>query len=458
MTGTSMIGCVATLGTQNYVGNETRPSMHATNELTVVQNNVNMSSVGNMQVRREVPLHHDIKEVTERICELTMKQDDDMKLYISGMLRSLERILYTGQEPQYEIATIQQVHDLHTKFATGLNDSVNLRAGTSITHPSTSLQKKQSLSRLQSKREQYLGRTTAKRVREEQNSNLEPVTLVANTQPVPKCKICGMPGHRQKNCQIHESYFPLIEEKNVIEFTRYLLHESPLSKESVSRLTESVYKGKYKQCIQVLTVHTKGDLIGNVSHGESQLAFKVNVMEPRNQYKRVYENIFITFNELNKFVSNMNKSTSRFVYSKVKELSVGNQFVLRVQRNAPTTMASNYNMIHTNARITNDNHILIHNNNGIELSAGARQFVHSPVWPNPMGYNNQFIGNNGRAADFNVMNGSYPGFQNMTNYHNLDRMETVRNQYGLVHATLNRPVYNRHEHVEDSDNLEEDEI
>ena len=131
-----------------------------------------------------------------------------------------------------------------------------------------------------------LRRTTAKRVREEQNSNLEPsITLVANIQPVPKYKICGMPGHTQRNCQIHKSYFPLIDEKHVTEFTRYLLHESPLSKEPT--LTESVYKGRYKQCIQVLTVHTKGDLRGNVSHGESQLAFKVNVMEPRNQYKRV---------------------------------------------------------------------------------------------------------------------------------------------------------------------------
>ena len=473
MTGTSMVGCVATGGTPNYLRNNTRPTIHAINELTVGQNHVNMSSVGNTQVRREVPSHHDVKEVTQRICELTMKQDDDMKLYISGMLRSLERILYSGQEHQYDIATIQQVHDLHTKFATGLNNSVNVMAGTSITHPSTSLRKKQSMIRLQSNREQMLRRTTAKRVREEHNSNLEPITLVANIQPVPKCKICGMRGHTQRNCQIHKSYFPLIDEKHATDFTRYLLHESPLSKEPVSTLTESVYKGRYKQCIQVLTVHTKGDLRGNVSHGESQLAFKVNVMEPRNQYKRVYNNIFITFNELNKFVSNMNKSTFRFVYSKVKELSVGNQFVLRVQTNdlratntnidqpynAPTTLDGDYNMIHTNARNANNGHLLAGNNNGIQLSAGVRQIVHSP-WPNTMGFNDRFIQNNDRAVGFNVMNGSYPGFHNRM-YHNLDRMTTVHNQYGLVHDTLNRPsqqVYNSHEHVENLGNLEEDEI
>ena len=128
--------------------------------------------------------------------------------------------------------------------------------------------------------------------------------------------------------------------------------------------------------------------------------------------------------------------------------------------NAPTTLDGDYNMIHTNARNANNGHLLAGNNNGIQLSAGAGQIVHS-LWPNTMGFNNQFIGNNGRAAGFNVMNGSYPGFHNTTNYHNLDRMASVRNQYGLVHATLNRPsqpVYNWHEHVEDSGDLEEDEI
>ena len=82
------------------------------------------SMIGTAQIRRQVPTHGEITLVMNRICELTMKQNTDTILYISGMMNSLERILYAGHEHRFDIGTIQQVHDLHTRFVTGFNTSV----------------------------------------------------------------------------------------------------------------------------------------------------------------------------------------------------------------------------------------------------------------------------------------------------------------------------------------------
>ena len=414
---------------------------------------------GTAQIRRQVPTHGDITLLMNRVCELTMKQNADTILYVSGMMNSLERILYAGHEHRFDIGTIQQVHDLHTRFVAGIDTSVNSRDRTSlIVHPTTTLARRQSTTRLQSSREQRLNTATARR-RANHNTNVEPVSVVRGVHTLPKCKICGNTGHKQNNCQLHLSYHPLIMEEQASEFASYLLNHAPLSKESVTMITESVYKQTLKQCIQVLTVHTLGELAINASPSQNQLAFKVNVMWSRKKFEKVYENIFITYHELQKFITNMSRQNCRFVYSKVKEISVGNEFVVRGPRNnvgvmqtdelTRTMIPGNNNMAHMNQTSVST---MVHNR--------GRQFLNTHTLPSVMGYNNLLIPNNGTAIHFNHMNRSYNGLDDVNYLHNLNTMNLLQNQYGRVNA-MNIPLqqnFNGDDYMHVPGRLEENEM
>jgi len=296
-----------------------------------------------------VPVYRDLIETATEICNLVKYQDNNVQFYVSGMLVSLKQILYGNKEAlDNKISTIADVHMLHKNFVEGLKTCSVPQNNETLYHPGYKMVLRNPIKRIKGRRETLVNISNGKRKMATDRAGLRrpegiPIQqtegipdLEPNVEKRPACSICGMTGHTRSDCKTHQHYFPLVRKDGMGNYKRYLLNDAPLCKSPVSNITHDVWS-RLIQSVQVLSVHALTD-VSNISNlSESELAFKVNIMEKKTNMEIRHAEVFILYDELRKFLDACDDK-SRFVYSKVEENSVGINYMGR-------TMNANTNIL-----------------------------------------------------------------------------------------------------------------
>jgi len=291
-----------------------------------------------------VPAYSDLLETATEICSLVKHQDNNVQFYFSGMLVSLKQILFCNEEAvDNKINTIADVHMLHKNFVEGLKTCSVPQNNETLYHPGNKMILRNPIKRIRGRREISLQTSKLRRkmaaekalLRRSEDTTVQQhegiPDLQRNVEKIPACSICGMTGHTRVDCKTHQHYFPLIRKDGIGNYKRYLLSDAPLCKSPVSKITQDVFS-RLIQSVQVLSVHALTDASNISNLSEKELAFKVNIMERRTNMEIRHEEVFIIYDELRKFLDACDDK-SRFVYSKVEENSVGNNYMRRRTEN-----------------------------------------------------------------------------------------------------------------------------